>query len=261
MLSNFFRFTFRQMARQKGFTFINLLGLTIGLTSCILIGLFITDEFGYDRFHANGDHIARVTMEYGNGGSSTEAATTGTKVGPQFKRSFPAVEDYVRTYRNPAIITSGAEHFNEKEFLYADPSFFSIFSFPIIKGDPDPLQRNENIVLTETAAKKYFGTTDVIGKTLTVNDTKQYTVSAVAKDPPRNSQLKFDFVIGFNNLNASKYEIWWTANYITYVLLHKGADIRRLQSQIDAYMGSTEVRKDAGLEKDGFLRLHLEPFL
>src|SRR5580704_8057221 len=172
MLPNFFRFTFRQMARQKGFTFINILGLTVGLTSCILIGLFITDELSYDRFHANGDRIARVTMEFGRGGTSNPIATTGTKAGPQFKRTFPAVEDYVRTYLSSVIITSGEEHFKEKGFLYADPSFFSIFSFPIIKGDPSSLQSKENIILTETAAKKYFGTTDVIGKTLTVNDNK-----------------------------------------------------------------------------------------
>jgi putative ABC transport system permease protein len=260
MLRNFFRFTFRQMAKQKGFTFINILGLTIGLTSCILIGLFITDELSYDRFHTNGDRVARVTMEYGIGGSSsTEAAYTGTKVGPQFKRTFPAVEDYTRTIIYPSIITSGNEHFKENKFLYADASFFSIFSFPIVKGDPNPLQRKENIVLTETAAKKYFGTTDVIGKTLTVNDTKDYTVAAVAKDPPRNSQLKFDFVVSFNNLDASKNEIWWTANFVTYLLLRKDADLSHLQSQVAAYMESPEVRKEAGLEKGDFLRMYLEP--
>jgi putative ABC transport system permease protein len=259
MLPNFFRFTFRQMARQKGFTFINILGLTVGLTSCILIGLFITDELSYDRFHANGDRIARVTMEFGRGGTSRPIATTGTKAGPQFKRIFPAIEDYTRTYLNSAVVTTGEEHFKEKRFLYADPSFFSIFSFPIIKGDPNPLKSNENIVLTETAAKKYFGTTDVIGKTLTVDDTKGYKVSAVVRDPPRNSQLKFDFVVSFYNLDASKHEIWYTANYITYLLLRRGAGIAQLQSGLDSYMASPEVRKDADLEKGDYLKMHLEP--
>jgi putative ABC transport system permease protein len=258
MLRNFFRFTFRQMARQKGFTFINILGLTVGLTSCVLIGLFITNEFSYDRFHANGDRIVRVTTEFGRGGTSNPIATTGTKAGPQLKRTFPAIEDYVRTYLSPAIVTRGDEHFKEKSFLYSDPSLFSIFSFPVLKGDPNSLRQRENIVLSVSAAKKYFGTTDIIGKTITINDSKQYTISAIVQDPPGNSQLKFDFVVSFNNLDASKDETWYTANYITYLLLRKSAGVAQLQSQIDAYMESPQVRKDAGLEKGDYIKMNLQ---
>lgn len=259
MPANFFKLTLRHLFKAKGFTLINIIGLTVGLTSCILIGLFIADELSFDTFHTKGDRIARITMEFGIGGSTTRVVHTGTKAGPQFKRTFPAVEDFTRTMIFTSIISHGNDHFTEKKFLYADSSFFSIFSFPLLEGDPHSLSSTSNIVLTASAAKKYFGSTDVIGRTLVVNDDKQYTVSAVAKDPPRNSQLQFDFVVSFNNLDASKTEQWWTANYITYLLLRDPADIGPLQKQIDAYMRTPQVRKEAELQGSDYLAYHLEP--
>jgi putative ABC transport system permease protein len=159
----------------------------------------------------------------------------------------------------PAIISHENEHFTEKKFLYADSSFFTVFSFPLLTGDPNSLRNPANIVLTATAAKKYFGSTNIIGKTLQVNDSKQYTVSAIAQDPPGNSQIQFDFVVSFNNLDASKYEQWWTANYVTYLLLRHGSDIAPLQRGIDVYMETPGVRKEAQLEGSDFLHYHLEP--
>ena len=259
MIRNYLKLAFRHLLRKKVFSFINIFGLTVGLTSCILIGLFITDELSYDSFHTNADRIARVTMEYGKGISTTQAATTGTKVGPQFKRIFPAVEDYTRTMIFPAIIGSGDNHFTEKKFLYADPSFLSVFSFPLLKGDPNSLNSKDNIVLTASAAQKYFGTTDVIGKTLHINDSKDYRVSAIVKDPPGNSQIQFNCAISFLNLGASQKEEWWTANYITYLLLHDGNSLPRLQQQVDAYMQTPEVRREARLDGSDFLKYHIQP--
>src|SRR5579872_6333893 len=97
MFRNYFKLTLRHLLRQKGFSLINLIGLTVGLTSSLLIGLFIADEWSYDTFHTNAGRIARVTMEWGGGTSTNQSAVTGTKVGPQFKRTFPAVENYTRT--------------------------------------------------------------------------------------------------------------------------------------------------------------------
>ncbi|HEV9037596.1 MAG TPA: ABC transporter permease, partial [Puia sp.] len=260
MAANFFKITLRHLfKKQKGFTFINVIGLTAGLTSCILIGLYITDELSYDNFHSRADRIARVTWEFSVGGTVSHYALTGTKVGPQFKRTFPGVEEYTRTFIWPANLSHGNDHFEEKKFLYADSSFFSVFSFPLLAGDPHPLRSKEDIVLTASAARKYFGTTDVVGKTLTVNDDKQFTISAVAKDPPRNSQIHFDFVISFNNLDASKHEQWRTANYVTYLLLHHPSDIGPLQKGIDAYVKTPQVRKEAGCEGSDFIRYYLEP--
>src|SRR5579859_1788197 len=196
MLRNFLKISFRHLIRKKAFFAINIFGLTAGLVSCILIGLYVSDELSFDRFHANACRIVRMTMEFQKGNSSTpnHVATCGTKPGPQFKRLFPIVENYVRTMEFPVLVSAGTETFTENRFLYADPSFFSIFSFPLLKGDPAALSVKSNIVITASAAKKYFGTTDALGKTLRVNDRKDFRVSAVAQDPPGNSQLHFDFI-------------------------------------------------------------------
>jgi putative ABC transport system permease protein len=259
MASNFLRITLRHLLKQKGFTFINVIGLTAGLTSCILIGLYIADELSFDHFNARADRVVRVTWEFSVGGTVNHVAMTGTKVGPQFKRTFPAVENFTRTMIWSANISHGNDHFTEKKFLYADSSFFSIFSFPLLAGDPGSLNSKDNIILTASSAKKYFGTTDVIGKTLRVNDTKDFVVSAVAQDPPRNSQLHFDFVVSFNNLDAARHEQWRTANYITYLLVRDPSDIDPLQHSIDAYVATPDVRKEAGCEGSDYIRYYLEP--
>ncbi len=259
MFRNYLKLAFRHLLRKKVFSFINIFGLTVGMISCILIGLFITDELSYDGFHTNANKIARVTMDYGRGTSSSQVAITGTKVGPQFKRAFPEVRDFTRTMLWSASISSGSEHFTEKRYLYADSSFFSVFSFPLLRGDPNCLNSKENIVLTASAAQKYFGSTDIIGKTLLVNDSKTYRVGAVAKDPPGNSQIQFDMIVSFLNLDASQTEDWWTANYVTYLLLQDSRSFDRLQGKITGFMQRPEVRKEARVDGSDYLRYHLEP--
>jgi putative ABC transport system permease protein len=258
MSAKFLKRTFRHLFKQGGFTGTNIIGLTVGLTACILIGLFVADELSFDTFHSRADRIVRVTWEFSTGGTVNHFATTGTKVGPQFKRSFPAVENFTRTVIYPAIINHGTDYFNEKKVLYVDSSFFSIFSFPLLEGDPNSLKSTGNIIVTASAAQKYFGTTDVIGKALRVGGTKDYTVSAVAKDPPRNSQIQFDFIVSFDNLDAAKSEQWRAANYVTYLLLRNPAAIGPLQSSIDAYVQTPQVRKDAEVEGNDYIRYHLE---
>ena len=259
MFRNFLKLTTRHLLRQKGFTFINILGLTIGLASCILIGLFIADELSFDTFHPNADRIARVTMDYGQGTSSNQVATTGTKVGPQLKRTFPAVEDFTRTEISSAVIGDGANHFRENKYLYADSSFLSIFNFPVLKGDPHALRSTSSVILTSSAAKKYFGSTDIIGKVLRINDAKDYTVSAILQDPPRNSQLQFNMIVSFGNLDASQTEDWWTANYVTYLLLHNNTAVKNLEIQVNNYMQTPNVRREAHLDGSDYLHYHLEP--
>ena len=260
MLRSYFKIALRSIRKNKLYSFINIAGLTVGIVCCILIGLFISSELSFDKFHKNADRIVRTTMEYSNGGIVTKVVNTGTKVGPQFKRTFPAVEDYVRTIKFPRIVTSGVKQFNEKQFYYADESFLKIFSFPLIKGNAGTaLNTNDKVVITESTAKKYFGTTDVIGKVIRIGDKKDFMISGVLKDIPRNSQIQFDFVINFNNLDAAKNEIWWQANYVTYFLLHDKNQLAGLQQQIVSYMKTDAVRKEARMEGSDYLTYHLEP--
>lgn len=267
MFKNYLKLAFRHLARKRVFSFINIFGLTVGLTSCILIGLYITDELSFDKFNKNADRIARITSEHKAGNSRSTYATTGTKPGPQFKRTFPDIEDYVRTELSSAKVLAGAkatnnnaESFTENQFLYADPSFLKIFTFPITKGDPQALDQKENILITETAAKKYFSSADnALGQTLRINDTKDYRVAGILADPPSNSQVQFDFIVSFNNLGAAQTEHYNTANHITYFLLNDSRNIARLEQQINAYMDSPPLKTELGTESGDYLHFHLEP--
>src|SRR5258708_8921090 len=260
MFKNYLKLAFRHLARKRVFSFINIFGLTVGLTSCILIGLFIADELSFDTFHTNAARIVRMTMDFKKGASSPiQTFTTGTKPGPQFKRTFPEVEDYTRTVVSRSLISSGLTRFTENRLLYADPSFLKLFTFTFLKGDANSLAQKENTLLTASAAKKYFGTTDVLGKILQLDNAQNYRISAVLSDPPSNSQLQFDFITSFNNLDAAnREEEWFTANYVTYLLVKEDSHIPVLQQKINAFMESPQARKEAGLESGDYLHYNLE---
>jgi putative ABC transport system permease protein len=257
MLRNYFKLAFRHLLKKKTFSFINIFGLTIGLVSCILIGLFIADELSFDTFNRNASRIARVTMEFSASGTLNAAAESGTRVGHRFKSVFPAVEDFTRTYVGRTIVSNGETHFEENNFLYADSSFLRIFTFPVLKGDPDPLRSKDNLVITQSTAKKYFGQEDPIGKTLRIRDEKNYRIAAVVADPPGASQLQFDFVARFDNLE--KPDEWWTANWITYLLIKNPEGFSPLERQINTYMQTAAIRNETGLKESDYLAYRLEP--
>jgi putative ABC transport system permease protein len=265
MFRNYLKTAFRNLGKNKLYSGINIVGLTIGLAACLLIGVFINHELSYDKFNANAERIVRVTMEYKNAETINTTATTGTKVGPQFKRTFPAVEDYTRTFISHGIIKYGEKIFDEQRILFTDQPLFKIFSFNMAEGDASSaLDAPDKIVLTRSMAKKYFGNDpdsyrDVINKTITVFG-KDMKVSAICEDAPQNSQIKFDFVTQFFNLNNRlKEEKWWEANWITYLLVRDKKDIPQLQQQIVAYMKTPEVRSEARVQGNNYLTFNLEP--
>jgi putative ABC transport system permease protein len=259
MFKNYFKTAFRNLRKHKLYSAINIFGLTVGLAACLLIGVYINHELNYDKFNVNADRIVRATMEYKNSETVNKTATTGTKPGPQFKRTFPSIQEYARTFITHRVIKNGDKVFDEPDVLYADQPFFKIFSFPIIEGNAaTALDAPDKIVVTKSMAKKYFGNDDPINKTLSIGD-KDFRVSAVCEDVPQNSQIKFDCATQFSNLNNVKDETWWTANWITYFLVKNKKDIQQLQQQIAAYMNTPEVRAEAGLKGTDYLTYHLEP--
>jgi len=260
MFKNYLKTAFRNLGKNKLYSGINIIGLTVGLAACLLIGVFINHELSYDKFNANADKIVRVTMEYKNAETVNKVATTGTKVGPQFKRTFPAVEEYTRTFISHGIIKYGEKVFDEQRILFADQPLFKIFSFNLLEGNAaTALDAPDKIVLTRSMVKKYFGNENAINKTITAFG-KDLKVSAICEDAPQNSQIKFDFVTQFLNLgNNVKNEKWWEANWITYLLVRDKKDIPLLQQQIAGYMNTNEVRAEARLEGNNYLTYHLEP--
>ena len=189
MFKNYLKTAFRNLGKNKLYSGINIIGLTVGLAACLLIGVFISHELSYDKFNKNADRIVRATMEYKRAETVNTTATTGTKVGPQFKRTFPAVEEYTRTFLSHGIIKYGEKVFDEQRILFADDPFFKIFSFNLIDGSATSvLDAPGKIVLTKSMARKYFGGENAINKTLSVFG-KEMIVSGVCEDAPQNSQI------------------------------------------------------------------------
>lgn len=259
MIRNYFKIALRHLQKNRLYSIVNLTGLAIGITCCLLVGIYIWHELSYDRFHKNADRITRVTWEYNFGDAVTNTANTGTKVGPEFRRTFPEVEAYARTLKYPSVIRYENQMFEEKNFLFADSAFFTMFSFPLLKGDPrTALDAPDKVVITRSAAKKYFGDEDPMGKTLKIGGTKDLVVSGVAEDAPDRSQMRFDFVAAFTFLNASKTEKWNEANYITYLQLRDGSDMESLQQKIYAFCRKVS-KAEMQLQGNSYSTYHLEP--
>jgi len=260
MFKNYFKTALRNLRKNKLYSAINIFGLTVGLAACLLIGVYINHELSYDKFNVNASRIVRATMDYKRAETVNMVATTGTKVGPQFKRMFPAVEEYVRTFISSSVVKTGDRVFDEPRTLYADPAFFKVFSFPLLEGNAaTALDAPDKIVITRSVAKKYFGNESALNKRLTAMG-KEFTVSAVSEDAPQNSQVKFDLVTQFLNLsNGVKDETWWNANWITYLLLRDKNDLPQLQQQANSYMQTADVRKEARLEGNDYLKYELQP--
>ena len=263
MILTYFKIAFRRLQRSRLYTLINLVGLTVGIASCLLIGLFIINELSYDRFNANAGRIVRMTMQFGEGGKE-KFATTGTKAGPQLQRTFPQVKSFVRVVGGSTVVKYGGQMYVEKGFLYADSTFFQMFSFPLLKGDPKTvLDAPNKLVITQSTARKYFGYNDPIGKAISVawyGPPKIFQITGVAADAPENSQIKFDFVGSFTSIGASKHEEWWTANYITYLLLKNKDQLPDFQRQLNTYMLGVS-KGELKLAANSPLQYNLEPFL
>jgi putative ABC transport system permease protein len=259
MIKHYFKTALRNLGKSKAFSFINILGLTVGLTCCLLMVLYIRHELSYDDFQKNGDRMARVIMEYSMGGSVMKGNFTSTKVAPAFKRNFPEVEQAVRMYNATRVVRYQDKLFDEKSFMYADSTFFDMFSFKLLKGNPQYALSGPNVVVfTRSAAKKYFGNDDPIGKTIKVGSTEtDYQVTGVIEDCPSNSQIKYDFLASFSSLGVTQEDTYWDANYTTYFLLKDKNSIASLQSKIPGFMKKEMATTMTGGD---YINYKLEPF-
>jgi putative ABC transport system permease protein len=242
VFQNYLKTVLRSFSRNKTFSFINVFGLTIGLTSCLLIALYIQQQLSFDDFQQNGNRIARVVMEYSFEGSDAgnKGTFTSVRVPMVLKQNFPEVKDATIMTLSKKIVHYNNNVITENHFMYADSSFFNIFSFPLLTGDKRTVLANpHSIVLTQSTAKKYFGNADAVGKTLQVTgDSNLYKITGIAADCPANSQLQFDFIASFSTLGITPdhYKSYWDANYTTYILLNDKNAINSLQAKMPAFM-------------------------
>jgi len=241
MIKNYFKTALRSLLKNKTSSAINVLGLTIGLTSCLLIALYIRHELSYDSFQQNGDRVARVIMEYSfDNKVYNKGNFTSVRVAPVFSGTFPEVESAIRMTQLEKVVAYEDKLFTEKRFMYADSTLFRMFSFKLVSGNPaTALSSPYQVLLTESTGKKYFNNENPIGKALRIgNDSNLYQVTGIVKDCPSNSQIKFDFLASFSSLGLSKdyEETYWDANYTTYLLLKDKKSIALLQSKLPAFM-------------------------
>ena len=260
MFRNYFKTAFRNLLKSKTFFAINIVGLTIGLTSCLLIVLYVQHELSYDDFELKGDRIARVIMEYSFDGSpeSNKGNYTSIRVGHVLKKNFPEVEASSIMVKEERVVRYKEQMINEKNFGFADHGFFEMFSFHLLKGNPDQaLTAPYQVILTQSMVKKYFEHEEPLGKAIRVGtDSNLYQVIGVIEDCPSNSQIKFDFLASFASLGlgAEYEESYWDANYTTYVMLRDSRSIASLQSKLPAFMKKEMAGKGATIN------LYLEPF-
>ncbi len=256
MFQNYLIVAWRSIRKNKISSLINITGLTVGLTCCMLIALYIRHELSYDEFNTKGDRIGRVIMDYKIGDEGRSGNYTSTKVFPEFKRQFPEVESGVRMTRVSRLVKYEEKVFDEKKFLYADSTLFNVFSFKLLSGSPDDvLKAPNNLVLTEAAAARYFGAADPVGKILKIGPSGiDYIVKGVMKNLPSNSQLQFDMVASFSSLGPAQEETYWNANYTTYLLLTDKSAFASLARKIPAFM-----KKEMADQTAVTLSFYLEP--
>jgi putative ABC transport system permease protein len=237
MFRNYLKLTLRNLRLNKGYFYINLLGLTIGITAFILIVLWIKAETSYDKFHKNANNIYRVDyLLYEEGILEQHSASGSTGVGKELKNMFPEVEGYTRFYRTESLVKYGDKTFKEKNILFAQSSFFDLFSFPLAEGKPDSsLLAVNHAVITEETARKYFGDENPMGKMITLDGESDFEVTGIAKSIPENSHLKFDILLSYENLikNSQYWDSYWVSeNVYSYILLTPGADAKALQAKL-----------------------------
>jgi putative ABC transport system permease protein len=239
MLKNYLKTILRNLIRNKTYSVINILGFSIGLTISVLLIFYVKHELSFDDFHKNKDYIFRLGIKQNDGKKTTQKDYTLTVMGPEITEEFPEIKDFVRlsTYRGGSLIWKN-KGFQENKIRYADSSFFEIFSFHLVKGNPNTaLSGTNKIVITKELADKIFGDKDPVGEPLTYNGTNNLTVSGVIQNPPARSHIKFNALISFETIykNYSKGQFGWNGGwgYYTYFLLNQKKPAKELNTKLD----------------------------
>ena len=237
MIKNYLTLTIRNIKSSKGYFFINLLGLIIGISSFILIVLWIKAETSYDKFHKHANDIYRVDyLLYEEGILEQHSASGSGAVGKEIKNAFPEVENYTRFVRTENLVKYGDKTFKEKNILYAQSSFFDLFTFPLLLGRPDTsILAINHAVITEETALKYFGDDNPIGKMITIDGANDFEVVGIVKSIPGNSHFKFDILLSYENLikNSRSWDNSWVSERVySYILLAPGVDAKALEAKL-----------------------------
>ncbi len=259
MIKNYLLIAFRNARRNKAYTLINLLGLAIGITSSIMILLFVVDELSFDRHNEHFREIYRITINGKIQDNEFKAALSNAPMGATLKSDFPEVVDFTRlfTLSGDPKVRYEEKVFIEENFYYADSTFFNVFTVPVIYGNPVALLNRPNtVVLTEETARKYFGNEDPVGKLLQVGQEEtNFEVTGVVKGFPENSHFRFNMLGSMTSIYLATSTQWLGNSNYTYIRIQKDFDPEELESKfpelIEQHMGS-ELEEMLGLTMEEF---------
>ncbi len=248
MLKNYLKIAFRNLIKHKGYTLINVLGLAIGIGACMLILLYVQDELRYDNFHENGDKIIRIIDHWTADGITEQLAVVPFPAGKTLQMEHPEiVENVVRMYRpsswgNQVVVRYEDKSFVEPGVMFADPTFFDIFSFDVLQGSAAALASPNGVLITQTMAEKYFGNDNPLGKRINLNSNVDLEIGGVLENVPQNSHIKFDFLVTHNAIDewfggsGGFEDNWiWTACW-TYLLLNEGQSAAAIQAALPDFV-------------------------
>lgn len=271
MIKNYFITAFRNLLRNRSYSFINIVGLSIGLACAMLIILYVKDEISYDRFHKNVKQIYRVDRKLTrDNGDIDYSGYTGIFPGPRFTAGIPEIQGFVR-FRNGQKDLKRGTDIQLQEVFYADSNFFSVFSFPLLRGNPKTaLLQPNSVVISEEMAKKQFGTTDILGKTILLKDDSvfvPYAVTGVTKKCPQNSSIKFQLLLPLriSQQDEQTNDNWFNFFLNTFVVLAPNANVKAVDAKMkkvfetDASESIKMIQKTYGLKNIG-LSYFLQPF-
>lgn len=276
MILNHLKIAIRNLARRKGYALLNIFGLMLGMTCCLLIFHYVSYERSYDDFHPKGKDIVRLRLDnYQKGVLAWKSATVYPGIGPYLKKDFPEIENFCRLIDAEALFTNPENNtkFTETKGYYADNAFLEMFNMPLLKGNPrTALDAPDKMIISQSMAKKYFGKEDPMGKQLLrrdEGDPQSYAITGVFKDYPANSHLDIEYLVSYKTLskivtangdtsNATETSFGWY-DFYTYLELKPGTDWKQLETKLpaftDRYINSQEWYKNNNNKSE----LHLMP--
>jgi putative ABC transport system permease protein len=263
MFKNYLKIAFRNLLKNKSYTFINIFGLAMGIACCVLILLFVRDELSYDRFHEKGEGIYRVFTEMNFPGKELSIATTPPPMAPALLEDFPEIVSAVR-FRQAAktLLSYDEKRYYENEVFFADSSLFRMMNFPLLKGDPKNALANPfSMVITEETARRYFGGSDPMGKIIRYENKYDFIITGILKNIPPNSHIRFDFLGSYASLSEiedENFNIWHRiTDVFTYILVPEKFSPAELEKKfpgmVKKYMGNV------GENIADMIKFHLQP--
>ncbi len=276
MFKNYLTISLRNLSRRRGYALLNIFGLAIGITCCLIIFQYVAFEKSYDRFNDTAKNIVRIRLDsYQQGKLAYKSATSYPAIGPTAKKELPDVQDFCRLYNVQQLLLNEQKNvkFNERKGYYADPSAISMLGVNLVKGNAkDVLNGVDKMIVSESFAKKYFNGSDPVGKTLTTKDpdyTESYIITGVFKDYPSNSHLVIDYIISYATFGKilrlqgdkenSTETAWGWYDFYTYLKLKPGTDLKKFDAKLaafcDVHINSRKGHKENNIKDE----LHVIP--